>query len=516
MSAMIAPPEEATLEELESFTSRINRAFQELPRNTYATIAGQEVELTDMDSAIRTLITTGAHDQLTGVENSTKHALFLLLDGSRAMTGDLNTNLNDVYLGQAVAGANGALTGNASSGGGAPSIHTVEFMPHYQSGINKHGWRIYDRDYVGASPAAYLCIGDVAGVARLYAGPELQATDLIASTKVITDVISERTATAGVTIDSMLVKDGHILLTALGGYVAQGDLIVGGAADWSILSTGSAGQILLTDGTDPGWTTTFTADMLFSAGKKAYFEAAGSTPGTEWWTSDNDTFLDAHFAGGVRFYSSVPDLLLTLKPRAGAVTQTHLEAPINLNIYIGGSRIAIFDDGVTGINLLQGRLVIQDDLLIDADNEHLQLGEGQDMRLYFDGGDCIYYGTAITATAKHLFGTTGTETIVCGSLETNAGMLLEQTTISAATTLSAAHHIVLCDTNTAGAPFTVTLPAAASHADRVYEIINTGNSGYDVTVDGNGAEEINRATTQIVGDGSSMMIVCDGAAWWVR
>ncbi|KKL96071.1 hypothetical protein LCGC14_1848140, partial [marine sediment metagenome] len=179
---------------------------------TYATIGGKEVELTDMDGAIQDLVMLGVHDQLTGVEDSTKHALFLLLDGSRPMTGDLNMNLNDVYLGQAVAGSGGAITGYASSGGGAPSIHKVEWMPHYQSGINKHGWRIYDRDYSGANPAGYMCIGDVGGVARIYIGPELQATDLIASTKVIANRIDERTATAGVTIDSMLVKDGHTIV----------------------------------------------------------------------------------------------------------------------------------------------------------------------------------------------------------------------------------------------------------------------------------------------------------------
>lgn len=95
------------------------------------------------------------------------------------------------------------------------------------------------------------------------------------------------------------------------------------------------------------------------------------------------------------------------------------------------------------------------------------------------------------------------------------GMRVEQTTISAATTLSSAHYIVLCDTDTAGAAFTVTLPAAASHAGRVYYIKNTGSSGYDVTVDANGAETIDDAATQTVTDKNCMVIVSDSTAWWI-
>lgn len=418
MSAMVAPPEEATLEELESFTSRINRAFQELPRLTYATIAGQEVELTDMDSAIQSLVTTSKHDQLTGVENSTKHALFLLLDGSRPMTGELNMNLNDVYLGQALAGANGALTGYASSGGGAPAIHKVEWMPHYQA-VYGHGWRIYDRDYVGANPYGYMTIKDVAGTSVIYMGPRLYSPDLWA-TALTTNIINERTATAGVTIDSMLVKDGHILLTALGGYVAQGDLIVGGAADYGILSTGTAGQILLTDGTDPGWTTTFTADMLFSAAKKAYFEAAGSTPGTEWWASDNDTFLDAHFAGGVRFTSAVPNLLLTIKPLAAAPTWVHIDTPVGYQWFVNGV-LKLYFAG-TALVLPSGGITLTGNILQLGDAMRHYMGAGYDFYMQFNGVNMIYTTTGVTGTAKHLFGTTGTEELVAGKYHvTGAG-----------------------------------------------------------------------------------------------
>jgi hypothetical protein len=100
-------------------------------------------------------------------------------------------------------------------------------------------------------------------------------------------------------------------------------------------------------------------------------------------------------------------------------------------------------------------------------------------------------------------------------VEMLAGQVVDQVTKSAAYTATAGDYVILCDTDTAGAPFTITLPAAASHAGRVYYVKNTGTSGYDVTLDGDGAETVDGDATQTITDGECLLVVCDGTEWWV-
>lgn len=88
-------------------------------------------------------------------------------------------------------------------------------------------------------------------------------------------------------------------------------------------------------------------------------------------------------------------------------------------------------------------------------------------------------------------------------------------TKSSGYTLTANDGVVICDTDTAGAGFTITLPTAASHTGRLFWIKNSGSGGYDVTVDGNGSETIDSETTQAVTDKDCMVIVSDGTEWWI-
>lgn len=104
---------------------------------------------------------------------------------------------------------------------------------------------------------------------------------------------------------------------------------------------------------------------------------------------------------------------------------------------------------------------------------------------------------------------------VNGAVEMLAGQVVDQVTKSAAYTATAGDYVILCDTDTAGAAFTITLPAAASHAGRVYYVKNTGTSKFDVTVDANGAETIDGNLTQTVADHDCMLVVCDGTEWWI-
>jgi len=90
------------------------------------------------------------------------------------------------------------------------------------------------------------------------------------------------------------------------------------------------------------------------------------------------------------------------------------------------------------------------------------------------------------------------------------GLLLNQVTKTAAYTMTATDFTVWCDTDTAGAGITITLPAAASHAGRLYAVKNTGTTGYSVTVAGSGGD-----LPLTIPDGDSRTVQSDGSNWWV-
>lgn len=80
---------------------------------------------------------------------------------------------------------------------------------------------------------------------------------------------------------------------------------------------------------------------------------------------------------------------------------------------------------------------------------------------------------------------------------------------TSAQTLTTANHIVLCS-----GTFTVTLPTAVGNGGLMYYIKNTGTG--TITVDGNGAQTIDDATTFVLdAQYEAITIVSDGAEWWV-
>ena len=81
--------------------------------------------------------------------------------------------------------------------------------------------------------------------------------------------------------------------------------------------------------------------------------------------------------------------------------------------------------------------------------------------------------------------------------------------------LTDTHYIVLVDDDTVGGAATLTLPAAASNTGTVLYIKKLGTTG-SVTVDGNSAETIDGAATQVLSTQYEVIqIVCDGTEWWI-
>ena len=90
----------------------------------------------------------------------------------------------------------------------------------------------------------------------------------------------------------------------------------------------------------------------------------------------------------------------------------------------------------------------------------------------------------------------------------------EITVVSANTPLEGGHFTVLV--NAVGGARTITLPAAASHTHRIYNIKKIDASGNAVTIDGNAAETIDGAATQTLSiQWDSYTIQCDGTGWFI-
>lgn len=109
------------------------------------------------------------------------------------------------------------------------------------------------------------------------------------------------------------------------------------------------------------------------------------------------------------------------------------------------------------------------------------------------------------ATTAHRFNT---------SVDINGGLQANLVTKTGAYTATASDYTIIC--NASGGAFTITLPAVASHTNRIYHIKKIDNSVNAVTIDGNGAETIDDGATAILTvQYESVSVQSDGSEWWI-
>ena len=101
------------------------------------------------------------------------------------------------------------------------------------------------------------------------------------------------------------------------------------------------------------------------------------------------------------------------------------------------------------------------------------------------------------------------------SLHVVGSVTKSHTTKTANYTMTESDYTVLCDTTSGG--FTISLPAASGCSGRIYVIKKiTGNSGTNnITIDPNGSETIDGATTYALQCRSNVIIQSDGSNWWI-
>lgn len=121
-------------------------------------------------------------------------------------------------------------------------------------------------------------------------------------------------------------------------------------------------------------------------------------------------------------------------------------------------------------------------------------------------GQWAYVFVGASAPPRPKSGQTWLDTGASGS--SPGGFVVTTRTISASDTALSTDAILLCD-----GTLTVTLPTAATNTGRIYWIRNIGSG--TVTVDGNGAEEVEGSATLTLPLETGATITSDGTAWWI-
>jgi hypothetical protein len=97
--------------------------------------------------------------------------------------------------------------------------------------------------------------------------------------------------------------------------------------------------------------------------------------------------------------------------------------------------------------------------------------------------------------------------------ENTSGIVAGVVASSVDITLTGSNYTVLMSPIVAAR--TVNLPAAANHKGRIYNVKHAFNTSNAVTIDGNGSETIDGATTQTLAYLASLTIQCDGSNWHI-
>ena len=168
----------------------------------------------------------------------------------------------------------------------------------------------------------------------------------------------------------------------------------------------------------------------------------------------------------------------------------------------GTDRVTIQNDGDVGIGTTSPTVTLD----VDGDAIFNESGAAKDFRIESDANTHQLY---VDGTNNEIG--VGTSTPASG-LEVNTSMGLKLNTVTSATTLDQTHNVVLCNTG----PYTVTLPAAASNAGKIYYIKNIDSDGDYFTIDGNSTETIDGDETfELLAYNHAVRIISDGSGWHV-
>ena len=199
----------------------------------------------------------------------------------------------------------------------------------------------------------------------------------------------------------------------------------------------------------------------------------------------------------------------------GIVVESNVDAGISILVPNDGSTANLYFGAPTsGNNAGQVRMVPSTGIMT--------LLTGAVSRLTLAAAECVFNSTSADTDFK--VKGTATDLLFCdagnahvkvdASLEFTKRLDANATTVTGVSHTAGDEHVILVDDDTAGAAVTVTLPTAAT-AKTIYHIKKIGSTA-SVTIDGNGAELIDGATTAVLTiQYESITVISDGSAWWV-
>lgn len=197
---------------------------------------------------------------------------------------------------------------------------------------------------------------------------------------------------------------------------------------------------------------------------------------------------------------------------------------------IGSSDFILFrNDGATReIDIRRRVVVYQDDASTSSQLQLQQDGSGDSvLEFLLTGGQSAVIGidnsdsdklkismSSSLGTSDCLTLDSSSNATFANSVEVTNGFSAGITTVSSNTTLNSTHYTVLV--NASVAAVTITLPAVASSARRIYSIKKIDSSVNAVTVDANGSEQVDGAdNTVLTSQWNSKTIQCDGVEWYI-
>lgn len=298
--------------------------------------------------------------------------------------------------------------------------------------------------------------------------------------------------------------------------ISAGGLIYGGAGGGYFLplAIGAGNQVLTVSGGYPAWINNNASFLVASD--------SGTSPLT---ISNGDTFT---LAGGLGITS------------VGSLTDTvtfNLDVPVSVtlggtaaNLSATGAATHFVRQASTGAAFTVGAIVSADlttALLTPPAIGTTTAAAGRFTAITLTGtggtshvlkqlsaGGAVTSGvitSADIATALTTPGAIGATTPSTGAF---TGLVTAQRTVTGNTTLTSADYTVFCDA-TAG-NITVTLPAVASHAGRIYNVKKIDASANTVTIDGNASETIDGALTQVISvQYASLSLQTTTTQWWL-
>ena len=314
---------------------------------------------------------------------------------------------------------------------------------------------------------------------------------------------------------------------ALSPTTTKGDIIASNGSDNLRLAVGSNTHVL-------------TADSSEATGVKWASAGAGSSP----WTTDSnvvnlntdtDTMtIGSATAGGKLFIDGDTDeIQLQIQSHS---TQDEdvivLENSSGTDYFkVSGVGKITSDSGMTmkGTTFTMGTSGVTVNFIMASGGNNLNFrNTNANKDLIFDypasNGD-LRFRTHNGSTSTDRFrgtadGYFGIGTVVpITELDVDGGISLPIVEKTANYTATIHDHTIICDTDSGA--FTITLPTAASAHNGTdgtgltLIIKNTGGSLNDATIDGDGSENIEGATTKALQDTESVTIQSDGTEWWI-